>query len=106
MNGNGLNLVVSGPPSAVRPRTKNQKIINALTVARKSIQGIEHESIRPSVMMRPKISIDGNQWCVLYGDNLQDGVAGFGDSPAKAMQDFDKNWTKELAQKGASDERR
>ena len=46
--------------------------------------------------MRPKISIDGNQWCVLYGDNLQDGVAGFGNSPAEAMNDFDKNWRQVL----------
>lgn len=50
----------------------------------------------PHVLMRPKLSIDGNQWCALNGDNLQDGVAGFGDSPAKAMQDFDKNWHTEL----------
>ena len=31
-------------------------------------------------------------WCALYGDNLQDGVAGFGRSPEEAMADFDKNW--------------
>ena len=61
------------------------------------LQSIEYESIRPCVMMKPKISIDGNQWCVLYGDNLQDGVAGFGDSPAKAMQDFDNNWQQSLS---------
>jgi len=24
---------------------------------------------RPSVMFRPKLSIDGNQWCALYGDD-------------------------------------
>jgi hypothetical protein len=46
----------------------------------------------PSVIWRPKISIDGNQWCALYGENLQDGVAGFGDTPSDAMRDFDKNW--------------
>ena len=60
-------------------------------------ESIEYENIRPCVMMKPKISIDGNQWCVLYGDNLQDGVAGFGDSPAKAMTDFDRNWLQVLA---------
>lgn len=46
----------------------------------------------PSAIYRPSMSIDGNQWCALYGEDLQDGVAGFGDSPALAMQDFDKNW--------------
>ena len=46
----------------------------------------------PSVLYRPKIYIDEGKWCALYGENLQDGVAGFGDSPALAMADFDKNW--------------
>lgn len=53
-----------------------------------------YEQQRPSVLMRPAISVDGNQWCALYGDNLQDGVAGFGNSPALAMADFDKAWAK------------
>ena len=60
------------------------------------VEGIGYEQCRPSTIMRPKLSIDGNQWCALYGDNLQDGVAGFGDSPAKAMQDFDNSWHKEF----------
>ena len=47
---------------------------------------------RPSIMLRPKIYIDGDKWCALYGENIQDGVAGFGDSPAKAFEDFDKNF--------------
>lgn len=53
-----------------------------------------YEQQRPSVLMRPAISLDGNQWCALYGENLQDGVAGFGDSPALAMSDFDKAWAR------------
>lgn len=28
---------------------------------------------------------DGNQWCVLFGEDLQVGVAGFGDSPHEAI---------------------
>ncbi len=54
------------------------------------------QQARPSVIHKPKIYIDGDQWCALYGDNLHDGVAGFGDSPEKAMLDFDINWTKEI----------
>ncbi len=46
----------------------------------------------PSNRLRPRLFIDGNQWCALYGDNLQDGVAGFGDSPALAFVAFDKAW--------------
>lgn len=48
--------------------------------------------LRPSVIWRPSIAQDGGQWRVLYGDNLQDGVAGFGKTPEEAMADFDKNW--------------
>jgi hypothetical protein len=50
----------------------------------------------PSYMYRPKLSIDGNQWCALYGENLQEGVAGFGDSPEKAYLDFDRAWFRPL----------
>ena len=50
----------------------------------------------PFALYRPRIYIDGDVWCVLYGDNLQDGVAGFGRSPALAVADFNRNWFKEL----------
>ena len=48
--------------------------------------------LSPSVLYRPILRIDGNQWCALYGENIQDGVAGFGNSPYLAMSDFDKKW--------------
>ena len=47
---------------------------------------------RPSAVFRPALTIDGDQWCALYGQNLQDGVAGFGSSPEAAMADFDRKW--------------
>ena len=59
-------------------------------------QAAADEHSRPCVLFRPALSIDGNKWCALYGANLQDGVAGFGDSPAEAMYDFDKNWNQTL----------
>lgn len=64
--------------------------------ARQSIQQAVSLYESPSAIYRPALSIDGNQWCALYGENLQDGVAGFGDSPAAAMWDFDKNWHAKL----------
>ena len=39
-------------------------------------------------LMNITISQDGNQVCVLLGDNLQEGVAGFGDTLADAVKDF------------------
>jgi hypothetical protein len=50
------------------------------------------EHARPSAVYRPALSLDGSQWCALYGVNLMEGVAGFGDSPDLATRDFDKNW--------------
>jgi hypothetical protein len=40
-----------------------------------------------------KISIqkDGNKWCVLWGENLQEGIAGFGDTIEDAMEEFAHN---------------
>ena len=50
---------------------------------------------RPSVLFRPTLSVDGNMWCALLGDNLQVGVAGFGETPAKAMYAFDDAFNNE-----------
>lgn len=35
---------------------------------------------------------DGNQWCVLLGDNIQEGICGFGDIPLKAILNFNSNF--------------
>jgi hypothetical protein len=51
---------------------------------------------RPSYIFKPNLSIDGDMWCALYGDNLQDGIAGFGKTPELAYADFDKEWIKPL----------
>ena len=48
--------------------------------------------MKPNSIYKPRIFKDGNLWCALYGDSIQDGVAGFGNSPALAYEDFDKNW--------------
>lgn len=47
---------------------------------------------RPSTLYKPSIYPDGNMWCALLGADLQSGVAGFGETPAKAFEDFDKNF--------------
>lgn len=35
-----------------------------------------------------KLYKDGNAWCALAGENIQDGVCGFGESPLAALCDF------------------
>ena len=34
------------------------------------------------------IQLDGDQWCVLWGSNLQIGIAGFGNTIDDAMIEF------------------
>lgn len=55
------------------------------------------EENRPSVLYRPAISLDGNQYCALYGEDLMAGCAGFGTTIEAAMRDFDKNWREQKA---------
>ena len=55
-----------------------------------------HESCEPHVLMRPKVYPDGDQWCALYGEDIQSGVAGFGKTPALACQNFNDNWRTQL----------
>ena len=33
-----------------------------------------------------KVFLDGDDWCALIGDNLQDGLGGFGESINEAME--------------------
>jgi hypothetical protein len=33
-----------------------------------------------------RVFMDGDKWCALLGDDLQSGLAGFGDTPAEALQ--------------------
>lgn len=62
-----------------------------------AMQEITYSATRPCVLYRPAVFPDGKAWCALYGKDLQEGVAGFGASPAEAMADFDKNWNEKIA---------
>ncbi len=53
-------------------------------------------AVEPFTTYKPKIFIDGDKWCALYGEDLQNGVSGFGDSPNEAVCDFNKNWYAKL----------
>lgn len=57
-----------------------------------AINNIEGELLRPFVLLKPKLSRDGNMYCFLYGDNIQESIAGFGKSAAEASSDFDREW--------------
>lgn len=65
------------------------------------IYAVSNERRRPSAIFRPAISVDGNMWCALYGADLMNGVAGFGKSPALAMEAFDAAWIAHLPPRAA-----
>lgn len=54
------------------------------------------EERRPFIQLRPRMFLDGNRWCALYGEDTHSGVAGFGESPELAAWDFDRAWTERL----------
>jgi hypothetical protein len=35
------------------------------------------------------LSLDGNQWCALFGSDLQQGVSGFGDTASEAVNELE-----------------
>ena len=57
---------------------------------------IEKQEYNLFSMLKPKVSIDGNQYCVLYGDNLQEGISGFGDTIYLAILDFNKQFNAKI----------
>lgn len=50
----------------------------------------------PFFLIKPNLFIEGDMWCALYGVNLQEGVAGFGKSPAEAVQNFNNAWYEKI----------
>ena len=46
-------------------------------------------------MLKPKVYKDGDQWCVAYGENQNEGVFGFGDTPHNAVVDWENEWNRQ-----------
>ena len=67
-------------------------ISHAATMVQHGILQIFSEYGEASVIYKPRLFKDGDQWCALYGDNIQEGVVGFGDCPARAMYNFNASW--------------
>jgi len=73
-------------------RQHNEVMLNQSRLA----YTIEQEELGRFNLLRPKIFIDGDQWCCLYGDDIQTGIAGFGSTPDKAIWDWNLQWNKEI----------
>ena len=74
-------------------------------ILQQEFYAVAAEMMRPSVLFRPTLMADGDSWCALLGDDLQVGVAGFGDTPAAAMAAFDKAFATERAPASADTRR-
>lgn len=72
---------------------------------REIFRQVMSEYERPSTIYKPRLFIDGNEWCALLGENIQDGVAGFGKSPSESMYAFDKAWWGKIPQPTLSENR-
>lgn len=53
------------------------------------IHDVANQLCRPSVLYRPRVFRDGDMYCCLYGENLQEGLAAFGRTPSEAVDNFD-----------------
>ncbi len=73
-----------------------QAILNAQWNAAQEASVTEQARRAAHVLMRPAIFPDGDAWCALYGENIQEGVVGFGDTPAAAAADFDLAWAQQI----------
>jgi len=65
----------------------------ALAAAAQNQLRLSQEMLRPSMILRPKLFIDGDRWCARHGEKSFEGVEGYGRSPEQAYEDFDRNWT-------------
>lgn len=67
----------------------------AMEFLKQEFASAAYEMQRAFVLLKPRMAKDGNAWICCYGDNIQEGVTGIGDSPASAARDFDTNWNKQ-----------
>ena len=42
--------------------------------------------------LKPRLFKDGDQWCCLYGESIQEGIVGFGNTPYNAILEFNKEF--------------
>lgn len=86
--------------AAVESAVRDSNLSHYVAMIAEGFRCVASEQERPFVLLKPAMFSDGNQWCALYGEDLQHGVAGFGDTPAKAAYQFDVEWLNAKAEQG------
>jgi hypothetical protein len=87
----------------------NQEYSHMLANRIDHYMGIQHQETINRIIAEEQMSFvktfnlipfkDGNMWCVLLGENLQEGISGFGETPLMAVLDFNKNFRTEKISK-------
>lgn len=57
---------------------------------------IQNEEMNLFNLLKPKVFMDGNMWCVAYGNNPMEGIYGYGETIMKAIYSFNKEFHKEI----------
>ena len=83
----------------------NQEYSHMLANSIDHYMGIQHQETLNRIIAEEQMTFvktynlipfkDGNMWCVLLGENIQEGVSGFGETPLNAIIDFNKNFRTE-----------
>ena len=60
------------------------------------VEAITGADYKQFALLKPKLYKDGNKWCCLLGENIQEGIVGFGESPYKAVIDWNGAWHRTL----------
>ena len=46
-------------------------------------------------LLKPRLTKEGNEWCFIIGENIQEGLCGFGETVREAMDNFNTNFNLE-----------
>lgn len=57
---------------------------------------VEQEELNKFVLLKPRVFMDGNMYCVAYGDNPMEGIYGFGETITRAIYDWNKQFDKKI----------
>ena len=59
----------------------------------------DEQALNLFTTLKPKVSKDGDMFCILLGENLQEGLCGFGKTFRKAVDNFFLNYHQETINK-------
>ena len=83
-------------------RVAANAICFSVSMVQENFRELAAQMQSPSVVYRPTLLKDGDKWIALYGEDLQVGCVGIGDSPALAMRDFDRAFEEKIKPHHAS----